>query len=198
MRTHFILASLILFGSPSAQAQIRATARLGAVWSSKLATDEIVEKIDVTTGIGPMLALGVSIPSGTRFRLGLETVLSTASVTAEAAGGNADLGTLRTASLMLTAEGPLMVRGFFWRAGAGMIKYLPAEKQGIFLQGGPSRIIGNFTVEYRKPLSPGWEGVGGVRYGFHQFTTKQLEAHGFSRGQAVHRVGLEVGVARYF
>jgi hypothetical protein len=198
MRTPFILASFVLLGSVSTQAQIRATARLGAVWSSKLATDEIVEKINVKTGIGPMLALGVSIPSGKRFRLGLETVFSTSSVTAETASGDADLGSLRTASLMLTAEGPLMVRGFFWRAGVGGIKYLPSEKQGIFLQGGPARIIGNFTVEYRKPLSPGWEGVGGVRYGFHQFTTKQLQANGFTRGQAVHRVGVEVGVARYF
>lgn len=198
MRSHTLLVILALAGSSSTQAQVRLSARLGATWSSKLATDEIVEPIDVKAGIGPTLSVNASIPSGRKYRVGLETMFSTGSVKATENGSDTDLGSLRTASLLLTAEGPLMIRGVFWRVGVGFIKYLPSEKEGLFRQGGPTRLMGTFTAEYRKPLSPGWEGLASLRYGFHQFTTKELQAAGFSRAQSVHRVGLEVGVARYF
>ncbi len=198
MKIPLFLVTTILVTASSAQAQIRVSGRLGAVWSSKLSTDQIVEPIDVKAGIGPSLALGLSIPSGKRFRLGLEAALSTSSVKASAPSGESDLGSLRTASILITAEGPLMASGLYWRAGAGILKYLPSRKEGLFQQGGSARLTGSLAVEYRRLLSPLWEGTAGVRYSLHQFTTRQLEASGFSRGQAVHRVGVELGAARYF
>jgi hypothetical protein len=179
-------------------AQIRGGARLGGTWSSTLAEDEIGTPISVETGIAPTLALGVSIPTGRKYRLGLETILSTSSVEASDDNSTSDLGSIRTLTLNLTGGGPAMVNGFFWQAGVGFIKYLPREKEGLFRQGGPGRIIGSFLVEYRRPLRPGWEWTVGARYAFHQFITKEMESRGFSRPQAVHRAGLEVGVARYF
>ena len=179
-------------------AQVRASARLGANWSSTLAEDEIGTPITVKTGIAPTLTLAATIPTGKKYRLGLETILSTSSVEADDQITTTDLGSLRTLTLNLTGGGPAMVRGVFWQAGVGFIKYLPGDKEGLFRQGGPGRIIGSFLVEYRRQLRPGWEWTVGARYAFHQFITKEMESRGFSRPQAVHRVGLEVGVARYF
>ncbi len=198
MRTPILLAALCLAGTSVAGAQVRLSARLGATWSSTLITDQIVAPIDVKAGIAPTLSLGASIPSGQKYRLGLEATLSTGSVKTSENGSDTDLGSLRTGTILLTAEGPLMVRRLFWRAGVGFIKYFPSDKEGLFRQGGPTQVTGNFTVEYRKPLRAGWEGIAALRYGYHQFTTKELQAAGFSRAQSVHRIGLEFGVARYF
>jgi len=197
MRNPAIL--LLLMALPAAlPAQIRGTARLGGTWSSTLSEDEIGTPITVETGIAPTLALGVSIPTGKKYRLGLETLLSTSSMEASDDFTTTDLGSLRTLTLNLTGGGPAMLNGVFWQAGVGFIKYLPGDKEGLFRQGGPARIIGSFLVEYRRPLRPGWEWTVGARYAFHQFITREMESRGFTRPQAVHRAGLEVGVARYF
>lgn len=179
-------------------AQIRASARLGGTWSSTLAEDEIGTPITVETGIAPGIALGASIPAGGKYRLGLETILSTSSIEASDENTTTDLGSIRTLTINLIGGGPAMVNGVYWQAGVGFIKYLPSDKEGLFRQGGPGRVIGSFLVEYRRAFKPGWEWTVGARYAFHQFITKEMESRGFSRPQAVHRAGLEVGVARYF
>ncbi|HEV8125683.1 MAG TPA: hypothetical protein VGP80_15655 [Gemmatimonadales bacterium] len=191
------LITIALATTVSAQ-QVRLGARLGATWSSTLMKDVVVSPISVKAGIAPTLALSASIPSGRKYRLGLETVFTTASVKATENGVDTDLGSLRTATILLAAEGPLMVRDFYFRIGVGLMKYLPSEKTGIFQQGGPTRITGNFTAEYRKDLHPGWEWVAAARYGLSSFTTKELQSRGFTRSQAIHRVGLEVGVVKDF
>jgi hypothetical protein len=197
MRISVLVALLV--ASPNAlTAQIRASAKLGGTWSSTLLEDEIGTPITVKTGIAPTLTLAASIPTGKKYRIGLETVLSTSSVEADDQATTTDLGSVRTLTLNLTGGGPAMLHGVFWQAGVGFIKYLPGDKEGLFRQGGPGRIIGSFLVEYRRALRPGWEWTVGARYAFHQFITKEMESRGFSRPQAVHRAGLEVGVARYF
>ena len=183
----------------SATAQVRLTARLGATWSSSLVKDQIVASpITVKPGIAPTLSLGASMPWGRKYRLGLDALITTGSVDAAEPGITTDLGSLRTAAIMLTAEGPAMVKSVRWRVGVGLLKYLPSEKQGLFRDGGPSRVVGGVGAEYVRPWKPGWEWVAGLRYAYHQFTTAALKARGFSQTQDVHRVWLEVGVARYF
>jgi hypothetical protein len=197
MRIHLFI--VLLAALPVAlPAQVRASARLGGTWSSTLAEDEIGTPITVKTGIAPTLTLAASLPTGKKYRIGLETILSTSSVEARDDNGTSDLGSIRTLTLNLTGGGPAMVSGLYWQAGVGFIKYLPGDKDGLFRQGGPGRIIGSFLVEYRRPLRPGWEWTVGARYAFHQFITREMESRGFSRPQAVHRAGLEIGVARYF
>lgn len=194
----FTFAILLVAIPVALPAQIRVGARLGGTWSSTLAEDEIGTPITVKTGIAPTLTLGASIPTGRKYRIGLETILSTSSVEASDDFITTDLGSIRTLTLSLTGGGPAMVNGLFWQAGAGFIKYLPGDKEGLFRQGGPGRIIGSFLLEFRRPLRPGWEWTVGARYAFHQFITAEMESRGFSRPQAVHRAALEVGVARYF
>lgn len=199
MRTFRITAFLLLtLASAAAAQQVRLGARLGATWSSTLMEDVIITPIRVKAGIAPTLSLSATIPTGKQYRLGLETILTTGSLSATDNGAETDLGSLRTATFMITAEGPIMIRDVFFRLGVGMIKYLPSEKTGIFLQGGPARITGTLAAEYRRLLRPGLNLVVGGRYGLHGFTTKELEARGFTRTQAIHRVSLEVGVIRDF
>ncbi|MEO8201920.1 MAG: hypothetical protein ABI679_15420, partial [Gemmatimonadota bacterium] len=178
MRTLALFALLGFTATSAGNAQIRASARVGATWSSTLISDQIIQPIDVKAGIAPTLSLGISIPSGKKYRLGLEAVFSSGSVKASENGSDTDLGSIRTATVLLGAEGPLMIRNLYWRAGVGLMKYFPSEKEGLFRQGGPTRLTGNFTAEYRRPLSPGWEAVAALRYGYHQFITRELEAAG--------------------
>ena len=192
-----VLGATLLAALPTA-AQVRLGGRLGATWSSTLVEDEIGTPIEVEAGIAPTLTLNATIPTGKKYRIGLETSFSTSGLDVTDDLGTTDLGSLRTASIQVVAGGPAMVQGFFWQAGIGFLKYLPSEKEGLFRQGGPARILGTFTVEYRRVLRPGWEWMVAAKYGLHQFITKELESRGFSRAQMVHRVGLEAGVARYF
>jgi hypothetical protein len=198
MRTLTLTLILAIASAPVLPAQVRVAAKLGGTWSSTLAEDEIGTPISVKTGIGPTLGLSASIPTGRKYRLGMETIFSTSSVEAEDEFNTTDLGSIRTATLLLSAGGPAMVANLHWQVGVGLIKYFPGEDEGLFRQGGPARLTGTFLAEYRRPLRPGWEWTVGVRYGFHQFITQELESRGFSRPQSVHRVGLEAGVARYF
>lgn len=190
---------LILAGIPaSLTAQVRVGARLGATWSSTLVEDMIVNPIDVKPGIAPTLVLGASLPTGRRYRIGLEGIVTTASLSAQENGAETDLGGLRTVTLLLTGEGPLMVRDVYWRVGVGFISYAPGEQEGLFQQGGPTRLTGSIAAEYRRAWRPGWDWVVGARYSLHGFNTDELKARGFSRSRLVHRVGLEAGLSRSF
>ncbi|MGE0353166.1 MAG: hypothetical protein AB7I33_07985 [Gemmatimonadales bacterium] len=202
MRISPVVFSLFLLGTVAttgpAAAQVRASLRAGVTWSSTLLDDEIVNPIKLETGLAPTLVAGASLPVGLKYRLGLEARLTTSSLTAKENGQETDLGGLRTASLQLVGEGPAMVRRVRWRAGVGFLKYLPAEKTGVFADGGPARLMGSFSAEYHREFRPGWEGTAGLDYAYHRFTTEALKARGFSQTQDVHRVSLSVGVSRSF
>lgn len=191
------LAFVLLLAKPVRGQDLRFSAGLGATWSSTLVSDQIINPIDVKPGLSPTLVVGASIPAGDRIRIGLQGSLTTGSLTAtEEGAGDTDLGSLRTAELLLAASGPGMVRRFYWQAGLGLLKYLPSEEEGLFLQGGPTRLLGSFGAEYRYPWKPDIDLTISARYTYHRFTTTELERRGFSRTQDVHRIALTVGIAR--
>lgn len=177
-------------------AQVRLAGGIGATWSSTLVTDDIINPIDVKAAIAPTLTGSASLPFGERIRVGLQGSLTSSSLSAREVGNDADLGSLRTGEILLFATGPAMVSHIYWKAGLGMLKYWPSEKQGLFLQGGPARLLGSVGAEYRRPWRAGLDFTISARYSYHRFTTDQLEARGFSRSQDVHRVMIGVGVAR--
>ena len=136
-KTILLLALLLPVGASGLRAQTEYYARVGAVGASNLLRDVIVDQITVRQSIAPMLALGASLPIANRgYRAGLEGTVSSGKFHSQEAGSNTALGTLRTATLMLSLEGPVY-RNVRWRAGLGGIKYWPADKEGIFLAGGP-------------------------------------------------------------
>ena len=195
-RSTLILAALCAASVSALHGQTDYYARLGAVGASDLLRDVIVNEVTVRQSIAPMLALGASLPVGARgYRLGLEGTLASGKFHSRESDENADLGTLRTASLILNAEGPLPA-GLRWRLGVGGLKYWPSEDEGIFQAGGPIRFLVGAGVDYRRPLLAAWDFMTSARYDFHRFTTDALDDRGFSQTQGVSRVSLSVGLAR--
>jgi hypothetical protein len=197
MRKPILLLALLLPAAPrGVAAQLEYHASLGAVGSSNLLRDVIVNEITVKQSIAPMLALGASLPIGERgYRVGLEGTLASGQFHSSENGSTTDLGTLRTGTLMLALEGPLY-HDLRWRAGLGGIHYSPSEEEGIFGSGGTSRFLAGGGLDYRRPAFSKWDLLGSLRYDFHRFTTDELESRGFSQTQGVSRVSLSIGLAR--
>jgi hypothetical protein len=191
------LALLFLVGGVSGlHAQTEIYARLGAVGASRLVRDVIVDEITVRQSIAPMIALGASLPISTRgYRAGLEATLSSGKFHSSEGGASTDLGTLRTATVLLGFEGP-MFGDLRWRLGLGGIQYWPSDKAGIFLAGGTGRFLAGAGLDYRRPVLPKWDLMSSLRYDFHRFTTDELDRRGFSQSQGVSRVSLSVGLSR--
>jgi len=197
MRQAILLLALLLpAGVSGLHAQTEYYARLGAVGASNLLRDVIVDQITVRQSIAPMIALGASLPIGTRgYRVGLEGTLASGKFHSSWSGSDTDLGTLRTATILLDLEGPVY-REFRWRAGLGGLQYWPSDEEGIFRSGGTARFLAGAGLDYRRPVLPKWDLMGSLRYDFHRFTTDELKARGFSQTQGVGRVSLSVGLSR--
>jgi hypothetical protein len=190
-----LLALLLPASTPPLAAQTDYYARIGAIGASNLLRDVIVSEITVRQAIAPMVALGGSLPIGPGYRAGLEATFSSGGFHSEEGGVETDLGTLRTASLLVGLEGPIAAR-FRWRAGLGALRYWPSEESGIFQQGGATRWLAGTGVDYRRPALRQWDLLASARYDYHRFTTDELERRGFSQTQAVSRVSLSLGLAR--
>ncbi len=192
----FLLPALLLAaGTGALHAQTDYYARAGAMWSSILVRDVLVTEVTIQQSIAPMVALGASLPIAPSYRAGIEAALTSGGFSAEQDGADTDLGTLRTASVLLGLEGPVwrMIR---WRVGLGGLFYWPSEDRGVFLQGGPVRFLAGAGADWRSPVMPNWDLMISARYDLHRFTTDELERRGFSQAQGVSRVSLSVGLAR--
>lgn len=189
------LTVAIAGGSSVLQAQLDYNARLGLTWATPLLRDNIADEVEVRQKLAPTLVVGASLPIAPLYQAGLELALATSSYRAEDAGVSADLGTVRTGSVMLGLQGPVAT-GLGWRAGAGLLAYWPADEQGIFLRGGTTKFLAGAGMDYRRSILPQWEIMLSLRYDFHRFTTDELEARGFSQSQGVQRIAASIGLAR--
>jgi hypothetical protein len=178
-----------------ARAQANYYARLGLTFATRLVTDNIVQDITTRQSLAPTLALGASLPISPAYSAGLEATLTSSGYHSSEAGVETDLGTLRTGSLLLGLSGPVW-RRISWRAGAGLIRYFPAEESGIFLRGGTTRFLAGAGLDYRPQLLPNWDLMVSLRYDFHRFTTDELAARRFTGSQGVQRVSASIGLAR--
>lgn len=178
-----------------AQAFVRVSA--GVTGGTVLVQDFIVEPVSARQSIAPtgIVSVGYALSGG--YRVALEARMAIGTLEIEDRGTTDDLGGLTTLGLMLVADGP--IRGFFrWEAGAGMLRYQPENEIGIFSRGGPSLWIVGAGVAWSRPVSAAMQIVAGARYDFHPFTSDRLTADDYSSHQAVHRVGLSVGLERSF
>jgi hypothetical protein len=189
------LVVLTTAGVSPAAAQADFYGRFGVTFATKLLKDDILQEIDVQQSLAPTLALGVSLPFTPQYSAGLEAAITSSGFHSSENSSDTDLGTLRTGSLMLGLEGPLWQR-VHWRAGAGLISYLPSEDSGIFLQGGTTRFLVGAGLDYRYPVMSHWDLMASLRYDFHRFTTDELVLRGFSGTQGVQRVSASIGLAR--
>lgn len=197
MRATLTLLLLILAGGETAlHAQVDYNARVGATWATALVRDDIINEIEVQQKLAPTLVLGVALPIAPLYQAGLELALATSGYQSKEDGGETvDLGTLRTGTITLGLDGPVS-HGLRWRAGVGLLRYLPAEDHGIFLRGGTTRFLAGAGIDYRYPIMAKWDLMAALRYDFHRFTTDELEARGFSQSQGVQRIGVTLGLAR--
>jgi hypothetical protein len=196
MRAPLTLLLTLAGGATALEAQVDYSARLGVTWATALVRDDIINEIEVRQKLAPTLVLGVGLPIAPLYRAGLELALATSGYQSEEEGGTTvDLGTLRTGTITLGLDGPVS-HGLRWRAGVGLLRYLPAEDQGIFLRGGTTRFLAGVGMDYRRPIMAKWDLMASLRYDFHRFTTDELEARGFSQSQGVQRIGVAIGLAR--
>jgi hypothetical protein len=171
-------------------------ARLGLTFATRLLTDNIVQQ-EITTrqSLAPSLVVGASLPFASGYNAGLEVTLASGGYHATEGGQDTDLGTLRTGSVLLGLGGPIR-RRVDWHAGAGLIRYWPAEQSGIFLRGGTTRFLAGAGLDYRPPLLANWDLMVSLRYDFHRFTTGEVEARRFTGSQGVQRISASIGLAR--
>jgi hypothetical protein len=197
MHRHNLLLAMLLAGAaPRLCAQSEYHLRVGAVGATNLLRDVIVTEVTLRQSIAPMVAFGGSLPIGPRgYRANLEGTLASGSYHSKQNGSSSHLGTLRTATLMLGLDGPAWWK-LRWRAGLGVIRYWPADDEGIFLDGGSTRFLAGAGADYRRPLTRRWDLMTTLWYDFHRFSTRTLEARGFSQAQTVSRFSLSIGVSR--
>jgi hypothetical protein len=194
MRAALVLLCFTL-GPPAAHAQTDLYARVGLTGATKLLRDDILQEITVKQSLAPTLVLGVAVPFTPLYRVGLEASLASSGFHSSAGSVETDLGTLRAASLTLGLDGPVW-RQLRWRAGVGLLQYLPADDTGIFLSGGTTRFLVGAGLDYTRPVMRRWDLSAALRYDFHRFTTDELVASGFTGTQGVQRVSISLGLAR--
>jgi hypothetical protein len=195
LRPTLIPALLLAAGPGALHAQTDYYARVGAVWAGTLVRDLLGSEISVRQAIAPMVAIGASMPISPGYRAGVEATAASGGFEAEQDGGETDLGTVRTASVLVGLDGPIW-NSLRWNAGMGGLFYWPSEESGIFLQGGPVRFLVGAGADWRRPVMTSWDLMVSARYDFHRFTTDELERRGFSQAQGVSRISLSVGLAR--
>jgi hypothetical protein len=195
MRFNFTALGLALTLTQPLAAQGRYALSLGGIWSTPIVTDHIFNDIELQPAVAPVVTLAGSWPVSHKTRLGAEASFATGHLNTKESGQSTDIGTLRSLTVTGGVEGPLVDK-LWWRLGGGFIKYLPAEEEGVFQNGGPTRWVLGLGADYRWQWKPHWQWVAGVRYDFHRFTTDELVAQGFGGTQDVHRVMISVGIAR--
>lgn len=183
---------------PLAAQAITWNARLGATWTSTMVTDQIAfSTIHLRPTIAPTLTLSAYTPLHTKKPVDATAELR---VTTATLNDHQSTSTTRVAGMRtITFTGGVRTRFMGptkLRVGLGFVSYALSEKEGVFQSGTPIRPLGAAAVEYEHDWRPSLRVSAALGYDIHTFTTKQLEANGYTGTQMVHRVMLSVGVSR--
>jgi hypothetical protein len=195
-----LLVVLAVAASPlPASAQLSLRLGAGATLGNSLVSKATLydDVVSLKTGVAPTLLVGVGYPIAPRYQLVAEARLASGSLTATTEAGESDLGSLRTTSVALLAEGPLPYHLRF-QVGGGVIKYSPAEAAGVFADDAPMKPMVTAGLGWVRTLRPGLDLTAGARWDLHEFTTDALQRRGWSLAQRVHRLAITVGIARGF
>ena len=195
MRFNLTALGLALTLTQPLAAQGRYALSLGGIGSSPIVTDHIFNDIELQPALAPVVTLNGSWPVSKKARLGAEASFATGNLDTKESGQSIDIGTLRSLTVTGGVEAPLAKR-LWGRLGGGFIKYLPAEEEGVFQDGGPLRWVLGLGRTIAGNGNRTGSGSLGLRYDFHRFTTDELVAQGFGGTQDVHRVMISVGIAR--
>lgn len=185
-------------GPLAGQARTAVSLRVGAIGSSSLVRDSIVEAFAVRPQVAPMLGLRVTMPVGRRYTVGgqvalsrsnLRTVGDTAATTVTSLDVWAPSVVIRTSlKAWLAAE-----------ARFGLLVYHAAEPEGtLFSDGAPVAPMLGVGAALERPLGTRYRAALFVDYDAHRFTTTGLKARGFTGATIVHRVSVGLSLTREF
>jgi len=175
----------------SAQASLSAS--LGPRYSSTLVHDSIVSPFDIRLGISPALTLAVALPLEAPWTADVTLDASYGAVSRHDQSGTVAPITHVTILTLGVALRRDLRHGFSASAGAGLLAYLPAERIGIFRDGGgPVVPMGTAALGYSPPLAVRRGLALEARYDLHGFLTPALRTEGFVNSTVVHRVALAV------
>jgi hypothetical protein len=198
MRFIIVLASLLVTAAPLA-AQTHYYARLGPVFSTRILRDVLYEPVVTTPGLAPTLFAGFGMPFGGKYRGGIEISMGRAGLSTSTPDTpndpSTDIGSVWLGSAMVMMDAPIRQR-LRGRAGIGAIRYMPSADDGMWAQGGTTRMLFGAGLDYEMPASNSFNVMISARYDYHRFTTAELRSRGFRLEQPVNRLSLSVGLAR--
>lgn len=190
-----ILASLGALPSARLAAQVRIDVTAGARYTTRLVHDLIVTPFDVRAGLAPAVSVSASLPLDPPWRLaGVLDVSSSNVARYDAGGATAPITGVTTVTLGLGLARPLKP----WLDGRmvlGAIKYFPADRVGLFQDGGPFFPFGQLTFDAAPSFAARLGLALELRYDIHRFTTPALRDEGFISSRVIHRVALGIRVA---
>ncbi len=195
-----LLVVLAVAASPlPATAQLSVRLGAGATLGHSLVSQATLydDVVSLKTGTAPTVVVGLGYPISPTYRLVAEARVASSTMTATSNAGSNDLGTLRTVTVALLAEGPLPYHLRF-HVGGGMIKYSPSEASGVFADDSPMKPMATAGLGWVKTLRPGLDLSASVRWDLHEFTTAALERRGWSLAQRINRAALTIGIERGF
>lgn len=200
MRKFLVLMVSLVTAAPLA-AQTHYYARLGPVVSTRILRDVLYEPVVTKPGVAPTLFAGFGVPfgGGGKYRGGIEISMGRAGLRTSTpdspSAPDADIGSVWLGSAMVTMDAPIRSR-FRGRAGIGALRYMPSDDDGMWAQGGTTRILFGAGLDYEMPATSSFNIMISARYDYHRFTTPELQSRGFRLEQPVNRLSLSVGVAR--
>jgi hypothetical protein len=190
-----ILASICALPTARLAAQVRIDVTAGARYATRLVHDHIVTPFDVRAGLAPALSVSASLPLDPPWRLaGVLDVSSSTVARYDAGGATAPITGVTTVTLGLGLARPLKP----WLDGRvvlGAMKYFPADRVGLFQDGGPLIPFGQLTFDAAPRFAARLGLALELRYDIHKFTTPALRDEGFISPQVIHRVALGILVA---
>jgi hypothetical protein len=192
------LAAVALSRPASAQPRGGVAVQVGAVGSSNLVRDSIVEVLEVRPQVAPLLGLVASFPIGGRYLLGGQVTVNRSDLrtVSDSSAATVTALTVWAPSLVLrTSLRPWL--GAEVRLGA--ILYDPADPAGtLFSDGAPVAPMLGLGLSLERALGQDFRAALFLDYDAHRFTTPALEARGFTGVTVVHRLGLGVSLTREF
>ena len=187
-----------LAGAMPVEAQVQVGLRMGAVGSTEIVRDSVVEPIEVRPQVAPQIGLAASFLWRDRLRIGATFAVSRSDLQAIS-----DSATTSVTRLTLWAPGVfLRVGALPWltaEARLGAVVYDPSETEGtLFSEGAPIEPYLGVGVAVERALGNRLAASLFAQYDAHRFTTAALDDRGFTGKTLVHRIALGLSLSREF
>lgn len=195
-----VLGAIATVVPPPAAGQLPGSVsfRLGAVGSSDLVRDSIVEALAVRPQVAPQLGLRAVFPAGGRWLVGGQLSVSRSNLRAETDTAAATVTALTVWAPSLVVRTSLRP----WlavEARLGALLYDPASPEGTLFSGGsPVAPMLGLGLAVERPLTDRFLASLFLDYDAHRFSTTALEQRGFSGATTVHRVAAGLSLAWEF